>query len=572
MRNSPRRAAASDTSPATPAAGEGRARKNTPKAMGAKEDAKGPLKDSHVTEWLARPAAPNQAGALGTLKVVVRVVLILGVTAVLCTLAFLINVIVEPLDPLLARAWLDLTLAGWADAIVGGPVLPHGTEMQLSGELPHPDRRAAVLIANHQLDVDWLYIWELLRVVRAHGSLKIVLLDDMKTVPIVGWAMKLVGFVFVTRGKKRPGQAETRGADISAITRGVADIAKGGKPTVVLIFPEGTTSNVESKEKAELYAFKNGRPQHSLLVVPRSAGFVAALRGFQEAGVALDDVAIYDATVAYAGYTGEIPSWELGFERKVDVDLPNVARLFKGEAPDFVRVHTKAHRASDIFDREKQLPSDADQLACAWLDARWVEKDALMAEFARSGDFDAAKCGDVVAVTPERRVTPFAVFTFAWVAAAASAILAALVTTLLLTPLLFIATLCCVIAMTLALPLLLCAAGAITPLVVASYAAHKCYMRHTQPHGPFDGATETDLFFDADDLTETESPFKAPDRPMPFAQPFEADLTETESPFKAPQPLAADLTERDSLSPRDAPTPQAPTPTRTPCTTRAFEA
>ena len=90
---------------------------------------------------------------------------------------------------------------------------------KLSGELPRPDHRAGLLIANHQLDTDWFYLWDMLRVVGAHGALKIVLLDDMRSVPIVGWCMRLVGFIFVSRHRKRARQQD----DVAEIERAVAE-------------------------------------------------------------------------------------------------------------------------------------------------------------------------------------------------------------------------------------------------------------------------------------------------------------------------------------------------------------
>ena len=66
-----------------------------------------------------------------------------------------------------------------------------------------------------------------------------------------------------------------------------------------------------------------------------------------------------DATMAYSGYRGEVPAWDLGFERNDDVDLPNAAKLFKGAYGDHVRVHVNAYRASEIF--EDDIRENGDQ-------------------------------------------------------------------------------------------------------------------------------------------------------------------------------------------------------------------
>lgn len=39
------------------------------------------------------------------------------------------------------------------------------------------------------------------------------------------------------------------------------------------------------------------------------------------------------AKMGYTGYSGEIPSWEMGYTRDKDVDVPNLGALLKGRAP-----------------------------------------------------------------------------------------------------------------------------------------------------------------------------------------------------------------------------------------------
>lgn len=41
--------------------------------------------------------------------------------------------------------------------------------------------------------------------------------------------------------------------------------------------------------------------------------------------------------MAYSGYSGEIPSWQMGYTRDTDVDIPNLTSLLKGRSPGPVR-------------------------------------------------------------------------------------------------------------------------------------------------------------------------------------------------------------------------------------------
>ncbi|KAJ8604002.1 hypothetical protein CTAYLR_003340 [Chrysophaeum taylorii] len=412
-------------------------------------------------EWLR--SDPMTSEAVSMVKFVVRVVLLMGATASCGVVAFVVRRFVEPLSRSGSRFLIDgWVVATWVEAVMGG-VFPAGCRLRLSGELPRHDHRAAIVVANHQLDTDWIYMWETLRVVRAHGGVKIVLLDDMRSVPVVGWAMDLVGFVFVRRGDKKvkPDDAET----IRTGTQGLADA-----PSTVLLFPEGTTVNVESKARSESFARQHSRPIHTHLVVPRTAGLAAAIKGFVDGGLRLQDIVVYDMTVAYAGYSGEVPRWDLGFAREHDRDLPNVARLLRGEPGRFVRVHAEAFRASDLVGD-----------VVAWLDGRWQRKDDYLREFARTGDFPA-DCGQVVDVLPRRRGLPLALVTAAWVSALVSVAAAFALAALMSLPILVAFAAFAGLALLATLPALCCVACVLGPLLLGAASAHSFYQQQINNH------------------------------------------------------------------------------------------
>lgn len=58
-----------------------------------------------------------------------------------------------------------------------------------------------LFIANHQLYTDWLYLWWAAYTNNPpmHGHIYIILKETLKWVPIVGPAMQLYGFIFMTR-------------------------------------------------------------------------------------------------------------------------------------------------------------------------------------------------------------------------------------------------------------------------------------------------------------------------------------------------------------------------------------
>ncbi|KAF8533181.1 hypothetical protein BDD12DRAFT_919344 [Trichophaea hybrida] len=133
-------------------------------------------------------------------------------------------------------------------------------------ECRFPDR--LVLIANHQLYSDWLYLWWIAYTARMHGFVYIILKESLK------WEQ-----------------------DKSRLLHRLSKLASGrDTPMWLLIFPEGTNLSINGRRTSTKYAEKLGMAdvQHQLL--PRSTGLRFCLE--QMKGT-VDWV--YDCTVAYEG-------------------------------------------------------------------------------------------------------------------------------------------------------------------------------------------------------------------------------------------------------------------------------
>ena len=70
-------------------------------------------------------------------------------------------------------------------------VLPR-CEIVVTGDAIEDDGTQAIIIANHQVDADWWYIWWLLRANDQQGYLKVIL-KDMSYIPFIGWGLKVCG-------------------------------------------------------------------------------------------------------------------------------------------------------------------------------------------------------------------------------------------------------------------------------------------------------------------------------------------------------------------------------------------
>ena len=143
-----------------------------------------------------------------------------------------------------------------------------------------------VLIANHQLYTDWLYLWWAAYCARAHGAVYILLKQSLRYVPVLGPGMMFYGFVFMARS-----WAQDRARILHRLRQ-----LRGTDPLWLLIFPEGTNLSGNTRKTSKRWADKQGIEDLRHQLLPRSTGLqfcVEELRGTVEW--------VYDCTVAYEG-------------------------------------------------------------------------------------------------------------------------------------------------------------------------------------------------------------------------------------------------------------------------------
>ncbi|KAF8533795.1 hypothetical protein BDD12DRAFT_863490, partial [Trichophaea hybrida] len=177
-------------------------------------------------------------------------------------------------------------------------------------ECRFPDR--LVLIANHQLYSDWLYLWWIAYTARMHGFVYIILKESLK------WEQ-----------------------DKSRLLHRLSKLASGrDTPMWLLIFPEGTNLSINGRRTSTKYAEKLGMAdvQHQLL--PRSTGLRFCLE--QMKGT-VDWV--YDCTVAYEG---------------VPIYFTLYSTFFQGRPPKSVNMHWRRFAVKDIPLTDSDFPEDDD--------------------------------------------------------------------------------------------------------------------------------------------------------------------------------------------------------------------
>ncbi|KAG0244360.1 hypothetical protein BGX31_009298 [Mortierella sp. GBA43] len=216
--------------------------------------------------------------------------------------------------------------------------------------LDMPDR--LVLISNHQIYSDWMYLWCFAYLAEKQRALKIILRGDLTWIP----GMRFLDFIMLKRNDWNH--------DKHAIEENLGRASKD-EPLWLVVFPEGTVVSKSTRKRSQAFAAKAGLTDHRHLLLPRTSGLfvcINKLRGSVEY--------VYDVTVGYSGiHYGEIPQ-----------ELYPLPGLYVNKAqPKDLNMHLRRFAIKDIPESEPEF--------IEWVRARWQEKDELMEEFYTTGKF-----------------------------------------------------------------------------------------------------------------------------------------------------------------------------------------
>ena len=216
-----------------------------------------------------------------------------------------------------------------------------------------------VLIANHQIYTDWLYLWWIGYAAGMHGRIYVVLKESLKRIPVIGWGMQFAQFIFL----KRKWQDDKPG-----LAAHMQKLNKSNDPMWLMMFPEGTNLASSTRETSRKWAQKNGIKDGKHTLLPRSTGLQFMLQSLRDSVEYL-----YDCTIAYEG----VPHGEFA------QDIFTVgASYFGGRPPKSVNMYWRRFRI-------KSIPLDDSKQFELWLRSRWIEKDKFIDVYLRTGRFPA---------------------------------------------------------------------------------------------------------------------------------------------------------------------------------------
>jgi hypothetical protein len=216
-----------------------------------------------------------------------------------------------------------------------------------------------VLMANHQLYTDWLYLWWIAYTNSMHGFIYIILKESLRNIPIIGWSAQFYNFIFLARNWEE---------DQRTFKKHLGKLNKPNDPMWLIIFPEGTNLSATTREKSKKWAEKNNLQDMKHQLLPRSTGLRFCLNELKETTEWL-----YDCTIAYEG----VPPGQFG------QDIFTLrSTFFEGRPPKSVNMHWRRFHIDSI-------PIQNTKAFEVWLRNRWREKDYMLEYFSRNNRFPA---------------------------------------------------------------------------------------------------------------------------------------------------------------------------------------
>ncbi|KII93343.1 hypothetical protein PLICRDRAFT_171111 [Plicaturopsis crispa FD-325 SS-3] len=249
----------------------------------------------------------------------------------------------------------------------------------------------SILIANHQVYLDWLYAWCLTYFMGTHKDVFIVLKKSLKWVPIIGWGMQFFDFIFLARS-----WASDRvhlATHLSSLGR---QAQQEDKPLTLILYPEGTLVSKDTRPISKKYADKMGIDNMVHTLLPRSTGLHYSLRSLAPR---MPSLRLIDVTMVYPGvppmgygqnyYTlfsvffTRVPPPAIHMHIRVfdvanDVPIGDISNSNPSVLPTDKSSNQKVE--VDFPERDKQKFD-------VWLRELWREKDRLITKFHETGSF-----------------------------------------------------------------------------------------------------------------------------------------------------------------------------------------
>uniref|UniRef100_A0A4W3HG95 1-acyl-sn-glycerol-3-phosphate acyltransferase delta n=1 Tax=Callorhinchus milii TaxID=7868 RepID=A0A4W3HG95_CALMI len=205
---------------------------------------------------------------------------------------------------------------------------------------------SAIVILNHNYEIDFLCGWDFCERFGVLGSSKVLAKKELSYVPLIGWMWYFLEIVFCKRKWEE---------DRTNVVRGLLNLRDYPEIFWFLIHCEGTRFT-EKHQISMQVAEAKGLPKLKYHLLPRTKGFTVTVQCLRNVVSA-----VYDATLNFRNH-----------------ENPTLLGVLNGK---------KYH--ADLYVRRiplEDIPEDEVECA-AWLHKLYQEKDALQEQYFRRGTF-----------------------------------------------------------------------------------------------------------------------------------------------------------------------------------------
>jgi len=245
------------------------------------------------------------------------------------------------------------------------------SSIKVSGAfIPLLNENKTILIANHQIYMDFFYMWLLSWKNWKHSYVMFIAKNSIKYMPVFGHMMKILDFIFLKRAWNK---------DKESLKESVKRLCIKDQ-FWLLMFPEGTVMCKETKDKCTTFLSSQPRQNYNTRVeinnvlIPKARGLFTIFDTLQNVSK------VYDLTIVYKDDSENYlkadknlfpyDSWKL-----VDV-------IVKGKNPKFIHIHIDQYQIDQIdgFKFEHLLKDDEERTLyfSKWLQNTFRNKEKII--------------------------------------------------------------------------------------------------------------------------------------------------------------------------------------------------
>lgn len=275
----------------------------------------------------------------------VAITIVLGIPLIISNLTqFILAIPLLPFPQFARKFHRRFATIWWRYAVIVLKSFYH-YRVVYSGAPLNP-KESAFMICNHQEMPDVLALLFVGRYFNILSSLIFFAKESLRHVPIAGWAMQLVGTIYVKSNWTE---------DKKTVTDAFAKANKGPFPIWPVCFVEGSRITQRRIDRGHIYAEAHNLPKLHWVLIPRTKGFLATLDALSE-----HIKTVYDVTIGYPD------------------GIPSLWQYLQGHCLE-THIHVKRYSI-------EELPKDPEERR-KWLIDLYVQKDQLIYNFVVNNKF-----------------------------------------------------------------------------------------------------------------------------------------------------------------------------------------